>query len=149
LFPFKRGAWAARGQHNHFPGPQRRKKPFDIVTLRVAHSLDLAFLVYVVAARRDYFGVQRKLGIGNRDTIKNDFQITLAKEMARLLIRLEVSAHVRSTRENVAAKHLHRGQMAEDGIAHLRGSRRKIRLAHSAAKQSARRHNSILCLRNG
>ena len=85
----------------------------------MAIALDVALLVDMVAARGDYFHVQRKLCIGKRDAIENDFQITFADKVPRLLFRFKVSAHVRSARKDIVTKHLHRGEVAEHRIAHL------------------------------
>src|SRR5215471_7660129 len=144
LLTLESGPRATRWQGNNFPRPQRREHPLNDVALGMAFALDVALLIHWIPAKADDFGVDVDVDAGRADAVKNDFEITLAEEMAGVFIRFEVAAHVRAARKDVVPELLHGTEMTENGIADFSACRRKIRFAHSAAKQRTSGNQDVL-----
>jgi hypothetical protein len=78
---------------------------------------DLSVPVNVVAGDGNHLGRQRHIAIGQADTIKSQLEVTLAPEVARVLVGFQMSYDVATARENRLAKLLHGPRVAKKWIA--------------------------------
>src|SRR5215469_7095662 len=142
---FQCGTRSARRQHDHLPWPQRRQQPFDDIALGMPFAIDGTSLVDLVSASGNDFRVERQIAAGHTDAIKLQFQISLAKEVTRILGGFEVSDEVASTRERLLAEFSNTAEMTENGISNINGGRGKIGFVQRALQKSAGGHDNIAC----
>src|SRR6202022_175339 len=101
LFGFQRWTRTARRQHDDLPGPQRRNHPFHDVARGVAVAHDITVTVDFESLRRDDFRRYGNVGRREADAVKLQLEVTLADEVARLLVRFEGSSQVASPRKYI------------------------------------------------
>jgi hypothetical protein len=94
----------------------------------VAFAEDISLTIHVKSTGRDRFGIKGNIGIREPDPVEDQFQITFAPKMARLLFGLYVSCHVRTARECGTPEFLHRADVTKYGIADAGRLRGKVRL---------------------
>src|ERR1700690_287432 len=97
------GTRAPRGQHDDFPGPERRQHPFDNVAFGMAFAIDVAILVDLVAARADDFGIEGHVAVRQADAVELNLHVPFAPEMTGFLSRLEMANEIASAGECLAS----------------------------------------------
>jgi len=110
----------------------------------VAFAEDISLTIYVKPPGRDHFGIKGNIGVREPDSVEDQFQITFAPKLARLLFGHYVSCHVRAARECGPSEFLNDADMTKYGIAHLGRLRGKVRLVESATQQRSGRYLNVL-----
>ena len=142
---FQGGTRAARGQHDHFPGPQGRDHPLDDVARGVAFAFDVALFIDFVTAGADDLRVERQVAAGQADAIELQLQISLAEEVAGIFGRFEVADQIASTRKSLLAELSHAAQVAKHGIADIGCGRGEIGFIQGALQKSAGGQDNFPC----
>jgi hypothetical protein len=93
---------------------------------------DLSVPVNVKAGDGNHFGRQRHIAIGQADAIKGQFEVTLAHEVAGILIGFQMPYDVAPAREHRLAKLLHGPRMAKKRIADTDRGGRELGLVKRA-----------------
>src|SRR5580704_8114353 len=110
----------------------------------MAFSDDIALTIDPVSPQSDHLAGHRHICVRQSNSIEFHSQVSLAKEVTRLTIGLQMPLQIAAARKRNAAKLLHAAQMAEHRIADVGGSRGEVWFVDGAMQQRSCRYEDFL-----